>query len=327
MNLLCPNCQKMLTVPDEFAGQTMKCPLCSGTFTVPGLPGAAPSPSTGTPYEQDVYSVRHEPSPPPPPPPPPLSISPPSSPPPETAITPTPIPKPSLTREEYQHVLVGSLNPHVLPWIAPVCLVMVFFLQFFDWDGLYPGGEPAQTGNAWRAAFGAYAVDGDLKNLVPFTDDEKYKPGVSFLTIFYLLLFFPALAVTVASVVVTMVPTKQLPPWAKDLMPWRWGIVAAANIIVFLFLVLQLLLGFSLDSRYRDWVDNEIKRDAKSNPTTTERKQDDARRGELLDRLRHTPWLRLVVLLHLAAIISSALMFWIDRRGAIRPLPRWELRW
>jgi len=32
MNLLCPNCQKMLTVPEQYAGQLMKCPLCSGNF-------------------------------------------------------------------------------------------------------------------------------------------------------------------------------------------------------------------------------------------------------------------------------------------------------
>ena len=32
MNLLCPACQKMITVPDQYAGQTMKCPLCSQLF-------------------------------------------------------------------------------------------------------------------------------------------------------------------------------------------------------------------------------------------------------------------------------------------------------
>ena len=41
MNLLCPNCQKMLTVPEQYAGQLMKCPLCNGTFTVPALPSSA----------------------------------------------------------------------------------------------------------------------------------------------------------------------------------------------------------------------------------------------------------------------------------------------
>ncbi len=32
MNLLCPNCQKPLTVPEQYAGQPIRCPLCSGTF-------------------------------------------------------------------------------------------------------------------------------------------------------------------------------------------------------------------------------------------------------------------------------------------------------
>lgn len=322
MNLLCPNCQKMLTVPDEFAGQMMKCPLCSGAFTVPGLPGVSQSAPPSIEPEPDIYSVRHDPSPPPEPPP--LLHSPP--PPPETTAIQTAPQKPSLAREDYQHTSSGSLNPQVLPWIAPVCLLLVFFLQFFDWDGLFPGGEPAVTGNAWYAAFGAYAVDGDLKNPVHFGDDDSLKPGVSILTIFYLILFFPALAVTIASVVIPLLSIK-LPSQVNDLMPWRWGIVAAANLILFLFLGLQLLLGFSFDSRYRDWVDKETKRDAKSNPTTQERKLADAQRGELLNRLRHTNWLRLVVLLHLTAIVSSALMFWIDRRGPLRPLPKWELKW
>jgi hypothetical protein len=310
----------MLTVPDEFAGQLMKCPLCNGTFTVPGLPGVAPPPLPAGAPGPDIYSIRHEPSPPAPPP---VYLPPP----PETTVLPPPPPKSSPVLTDYQGTLSVSLNPQVLPWIAPACLLLVFFLQFFNWVGLYPGGEPAETGTAWRTAFGYYDVDGDLKPLVPFVEDEKFKPGVSVLTIFYLLLFFPVLAVTVASVVLPMVPMNKLPPQVTDLLPWRWGIVAAANLLVFFFLGLQLLLGFSLDSRYRDWVDNEIKRDAKNNPTTQERKLSDAKRGELLERLRHTFWLRLVVLLHLTAIISSALLFWVDRRGTHRPLPKWELHW
>lgn len=337
MNLLCPNCQKMLTVSEEFAGQLMKCPLCSGTFTVPGLPGAAPPPPADS--ESDIYSMRPEPVLPPAQPP--LPQFPPHASEPADAgwhrpaadaagspaeAAPPPPQKPPQVEGDHRGALAVSLSPKALPWIAPVCLVLVFFLQFFDWDGLYPGGEPAVTGNAWRAAFGAYSVDGDLKNYVNFGEDDKYKPGANPLTIFYLLLFLLALAVTIASVVIDRVPRK-LPPWVNNLLPWRWGIVAAANLIVFLFLALQLLLGFSLDSRYHEWVDKETKLDAKSNPTTQERKTTDAHRGELLGRLRYTNSLRLVVLLHLIAVASSAILFWIDRRGMNRPLPRLELRW
>ena len=38
MELLCPSCQKKLTIPDQYAGQLMKCPLCQGIFTAPSLP-------------------------------------------------------------------------------------------------------------------------------------------------------------------------------------------------------------------------------------------------------------------------------------------------
>jgi hypothetical protein len=38
MNLICPHCQKMLTVPDENAGQLTKCSHCEQTFLVPSLP-------------------------------------------------------------------------------------------------------------------------------------------------------------------------------------------------------------------------------------------------------------------------------------------------
>jgi len=43
--------------------------------------------------------------------------------------------------------------------------------------------------------------------------------------------------------------------------------------------------------------------------------------------LRHKFALRLTVILHLVAIICATLMFWINQRGAHRPLPKLELRW
>jgi hypothetical protein len=313
MNLLCPNCQKMLTVPEEFAGQLMKCPLCSGTFTVPGLPGAAPPP------EPDVFSVRQEPTPPQPPAPD-FELSPPPSP---ITTKPTTTPAPSLSPEGYQHTAAVWLSPRVLPWIAPACLLLVFFLQFFNWVGLYPGGVPAVTQNAWQAAFGLYSEDGDLKQ--PSTQDKESKPGVSVLTIFYLLLFFPALAVTVVSAIITMIPIK-IPPAVEAILPWRWGIVAAVNVILFFFLFLQVWLGFSLDSRYSKWVENQVKRDSKETPTTQQRKMDDVVSGQMLSVLEHTFAMRLTVFLHLVAVICAVLMFWISQRTH-RPLPKLELMW
>ena len=59
MDFRCPSCQKDLTVPDEYAGQLMKCPLCQNTFQAPALPPpVAPAP----PPASEVYSVTKEPA-------------------------------------------------------------------------------------------------------------------------------------------------------------------------------------------------------------------------------------------------------------------------
>src|SRR5439155_11562176 len=99
MNLLCPNCQKMLMVPEQYAGQRMQCPLCSSQFTVPALPsvpasspmnptepGSAPgadasaafqaaqtllTPAPAAAPDAEVYGLAPQPPPPAPPPPPP----------------------------------------------------------------------------------------------------------------------------------------------------------------------------------------------------------------------------------------------------------------
>src|SRR5262245_17999349 len=76
MNFLCQHCQQMLTVPEQYPGQLMKCPLCGATFTVPSLPQSPASPASQPPtVAPDTYGVAHEaplaasPAPPPLPPP------------------------------------------------------------------------------------------------------------------------------------------------------------------------------------------------------------------------------------------------------------------
>jgi hypothetical protein len=229
----------------------------------------------------------------------------------------------------------------VLPWIAPACVVIIFILQFFPWVGVYPGGVPMIWANAWAAAFAGGSSDADLE-ATPIVGEALTKPikpgdpkppgppanplaGASVLAIFYLLLFLlVGLPVSIASVVLDRVPVK-LPPGIQQSMPWRFGIVAAASLILFLFLALQLILGFGLENRYADWVQNNVgnAEARKSNDL----KVRDAERGMALDALHYTAWLTLAVILHLVAIFSSLLMFWLDRRGGTRATPRLELLW
>src|SRR5262249_48551463 len=147
-------------------------------------------------------------------------------------------------------------SPRVLEWVAPAALVLVFVLLFFSWVGIYPGGVPALTQTAWQAAFGSYSADPDVEHLTPIKE-EPDKPGASVLMIFYVLLFLPVLVLTVGCLALNFVKVK-LPPAVEQLLPWRRGIVAAANLFLFIFLGLQLALGFSLESRTRELIDKRV---------------------------------------------------------------------
>ncbi len=372
MNLLCPNCQKMLTVPEHFAGQLMKCPLCSGTFTVPALPAsvppapeppAAPAPTpaaavpaepapTAPPSPPEVYGLHPESTSPatpawsptlasePPPAPPPAAPLPAMPDHPEPPLVPAPAPAappapdtgtaPSTALPEgYHHTRTIWFSPKVLPWVAPVCVVLIFILQFFTWVCVCPGGEEMISANAWGATFAGGTSNPDLKNTPVvgkvLTESPNSVPGVSALAIVYLLPFvLLVLPVTLASVVLDRLPIK-LPPAVQKVLPWRWGIVAALNLVVFFFLVLQLILGFQMEKNYKDWVDKTYA--VSEGAQTPERLVGQATRGMAYEALEDGSALKFAVVLHVIAIGASALMFWLDRRGPHRPLPRLELLW
>ncbi len=82
MNVLCPFCQKMQTVPDAQAGQTTACGNCYQTFPAPSLPlplpehgpaapvvsapsAAAPSrPASAIDPGAEIFNISMEPTPP-----------------------------------------------------------------------------------------------------------------------------------------------------------------------------------------------------------------------------------------------------------------------
>lgn len=342
MNLLCPLCQKMLTVDEKFAGQVMKCPHCAGTFTVPNLPGApAPPPAPPAPAAHpapaapDVYAVA-----------PPTDVAPAA---PASGVTPPvreepassttspvvkDVPPPSQpSTAGYQRVFTVTFSPKVLMFVPPVAIVLIFFFQFLPWVGVYPGGVPAVTQSAWGAAFGGYTEDPDMRTVFKIPTEEEIKKdpdkvkdirsGVNVLTIFYLLLFLPTLVVTVGCLALNYTHIN-LPKGLTPLLPWRWGIVAAANLLLFLFLALQILLGFSLENKVRESYDAGTPK--KETMNTVEQKVAEATHGMHLAYLHRTVWLRLTVWLHVLAILCAALVFWSGRHEN-RPPPRMDVMW
>ena len=338
MNLLCPNCQKMLTVPEQFAGMLMKCPLCEKTFNVPGLPAPAPvAPPPPTPVvppaPAETYGLQQEAAAPPAPMSPPSSGSAPGllselskavaehTPPADTPPAPT-----STLHAGYQKMYAICFSPRILQWVAAAAVVLIFFLQFFPWVGVYPGGVALYQQNAWEAAFnGVSSAVYDLdKKLDTFFPKSVKEPGASVLSIFYVLFFIPTLLVTLGCFVLTIVPLK-VPTALQSIMPWRWGIAAALNIFVFLFLVLQLLIGFSIESTVKDLAARKVKEMAQDDKNVIQ-KEKEVFEGLMVGTLHRRTWLELAVFCHLAAILGTFIVFRAGQNPT-RPAPRLSLEW
>jgi hypothetical protein len=365
MNLLCPNCQKPLTVPEQYAGQPMRCPLCSGTFTVPALPtpvasapppvAPAPTPVVASAAPADTYGLKDPIAPPPPVVPPPVSDlvlegTPPASRAPSsfTGGTPSPAPRQVFTEAEpsypstptpegYQRKYTIWFSPKILQYVAPVGLLLIFVLTFFPWVGVYPGGVADAWQNMWQAAFGGYSIDPDVVVASPpfpkYTEKDAEKttePGYNVLLIFYFLVLIPTVLIALGCLALRFMPPAKVPPAAHPVLPWRWGIVAGLNLILLLFLVLQIVLGFSLVNNVLAATNSQIAARAANREagvtTTQQARQDDIDRGLARQKLRQTIWLDLVVVLHLLALAGAGLMFCINRRGA-RPAPRIDTLW
>src|SRR5947207_3369204 len=165
MEIQCPSCQKKLSIGDQFAGELVKCPACSGVFmapslSMPAMPVAAPvSTSSGLPTAGPVGTLPMTPA---------LSaqtqaaapdVIPFSSEPPARPsyphVPPLPKPAPSSHRVEFEEEPPGPpsdfkrsytmrLSPDILRWVGPVALAVLLVLSFFSWVAF--GGLVANLG-------------------------------------------------------------------------------------------------------------------------------------------------------------------------------------
>jgi hypothetical protein len=286
----------MLSVPEEFAGQMMKCPLCGGTFPTPSLPGAPlggfnPSPpQPPAPVLPEPYGLAPSPVPPSPvPPSPPPSDRPKLAPLPElpasiTSDTVAPprkkerpprngeeeprprkvVPPEPVTPGEYKHSFSFGFDLGILTWLPPGLLTLIFLLSFFPW-----AAESVGSQNLWECAFSL--------SMVRF--------------IFYVVLFLLAWLASIASVVFNARLAPE-PPFLQQLGPWRHAIAGGISLMAFLFLAIA----------YIEWV--------------------------FLTQSPMTVWMRIAVRVHLLAVLSAFLELWLDSRQKRRsPPPRVELRW
>jgi hypothetical protein len=331
----------MLTVPEEYAGQLMQCPLCRGTFQMPAAPQPAgastmpapPQPPRPQPPAPDsfnipvppsgVYNVAAEPKTAPPPPgggfpPPPggMDFAP-------VEMVQEVMPPPT-TSGGYRHAIPLRFNPLYLQWIIPVGLILEFILTFFPWVGLYPGGDNLITQNALQAAFNGYsAFDKDFPEL-----KGEDKPGGNLLMVFYVIFLWLTLLLSVGALVLHFFSGSPS-PGMRTLMNLRWIVVGSLAFLVFLFFLIQLLVGFTIENRTNKEMEKKIEELTKKSATSAmEKMQNIVKRGSAIGGfgLHRTLWLRLAFLFQLLVVFCCVMVIWTSRRGH-RPYPKLEFAW
>ena len=352
MNLACPHCQQILTVPEQNAGQQMNCPLCSNAFQVPVLPSAAneppvlgdipaeiplaplppspqPTPAPASPGEEEsMYRVVPEPPKPPPPPPPPRREPSVAKAPEEPLRQPRPVPlPPSPPSTGYAKRHVFQVRPSALPWITAISLGLLFISWFFSWVGSYPGGYRVYTQNTFEILGGGLSTDPVGDKVLRMDDQLRQNISVDLL----LLLYFPAVLVALALAVAALVfrgDRSRLLPALQQIWPWRTMIIAATATFAFLILLLQLWIGFGLENGFAKVVNAKLEPKRAAATTPEEVQKFEIERGSELGRfvIERTWFFRLAILCHLVAIAAVAIDIWLARRGQ-RPLPQLQVEW
>jgi hypothetical protein len=326
MRLLCPFCQKAITVSDSEAGKAVNCPECYQQFAAPQLYAPAPAMAPTLP-DSPRQATAHSPAP-------------------ETYLREAPddwhtpakppelpdMPKPDREMSGYAHMYSIALEPKVVRFIPPVALFLAFVLTFFSWNGLYPAGYSAYTQSAWGAVFGSISRDS--------VADEQWKVGdklfgdvleervhTNWWLVLYLLLLFPTLALAFAGPVVELAKIK-LPPNIENLWQYRPLALGGLAVLTLLLLLAQWGSGFGLQNAVNTYAEQSLAEE-KAKATTPEKMQVWEMRVAQVKGGYHaktTPWVRLSMLLHVLAALAVVAEAGLMLRGK-KPPPRAAVMW
>jgi Na+-transporting methylmalonyl-CoA/oxaloacetate decarboxylase gamma subunit len=324
MRLLCPFCQKAITVPDSEAGKAVNCPECGQQFAAPQL--YAPASPGG-----DVVTTPT----PPVQPPRPSEMFPPAgsyqrdrdqfAPAPPELPT---LPPAELELSGYSSMKSLALDPKVLRWVPPVGLTLVFFLTFLPWVGMYPAGYSAYTQNAWQCAFAGFSYDpvAELEfKAEKFLNERLHS---NWWLIPSLLLLLPATLVVAWAGPIVELGKIDLPPAVKQFWQFRPAVLGALVVIMLLFLLAQWASGFGLRRAVREKAEEtHAKEKAEAKTPQDEQRWEIKVASDIgAHNLKTTLWLRLAVLMLLLAVLAVVAEAGIQLRGQ-KPPPRIGVMW
>jgi hypothetical protein len=320
MRLLCPFCQKAITVPDTEAGKAVRCPECSQQFAAPQL------------YSPTASSPDLSMTPPPPQAPPPSELFTPSTPYERDRLVPVPPELPQLPAADmelsgYKHLKSIVLDPKWLRWVPPVAVTLAFFLTFFNWDGIYPGGHSAYTQNAWECMYGGFSVDPVAEKAMGEEKDLRERVHMNWWLVPFLLLLIPTLIIAWAGPIVELGKIK-LPPGIQDVWQFRPIALGALVVILFLFLLAQWASGFGLQRAVREKAEETYWKQKADATTPEEIKKWEINVGRMIGsyQAHTTSWLRLAVLMHLLGALAAVGEVGVQLRGQ-KPPPRVGVMW
>jgi hypothetical protein len=316
MRQICPNCQQSVTVADSDAGKTVPCPACQQPFAIPAL------------FAAQVFE---------PPPAPPAPTSPPAAPPksseaaPPTSTEPPvnseaaavpPIVALPVTPEGYRKLCSIALSRVVCHWLAPICLTFCFFLTFFNWVGSYPAGYAAYTQNGWQALIADLSVD-------PVSEKEMKMGGPlnqwlrsSWWLLPYMILLIVGVVLAWSEPLMKRTKLK-FPPVVEGMLRLRPALVAACAGITLFFILVQCAAGFGVDRALNQMVQDKFK-DVRTDAKTPEEIQRvEMQMAEVTGsfHMRTTIWLKLLIALHILALLAVAGETLLIHRGD-KPPPR-----
>ncbi|MBN9521737.1 hypothetical protein J0H58_25015 [bacterium] len=303
--LICPNCAKFVTVPDEAAGTTVPCPECQAPFPVPAR------------YDPVVSGPAA--------PPPPAAVPPPAPPGlvPEALSAATHAPPP--VAAGYDHTVGFSLKPSLVAWVPAVGLTLVLVLTLFTWVGSYVGGSPVYSQSAWGALGNSpyvnHRLEALLKQQTGWPADVLNKSTPDWLLLPYLVMLIAGVVLAWTERLIANPDYTRLPKrfgFVADVWPYRVTILVGLAVLTTALLFAQSARGFGLERAMRQAVAERFAEDRRKNEgNPAEQAAIDYKAGEELNRfnLERTAWFELTVGLHLLVVLAMAGRFWLDRRG------------
>jgi hypothetical protein len=229
--------------------------------------------------------------------------------------------EPPPTPEGFTHSAGFSLSPTVLAWVPVACLTLAFLATFFSWVGSFPGDVRVYTQNPWQALFASFTA-----NTLPdeLLIDEK-PIAQKLYSSWWLLPYFPVLIFTLIFAWVERIIRNPNPAtipgplaWVPKVWPRRHQLLGGLSLLLLLLVAIQSTRGLGLEVAIRDLVAEKFAKAAEEADTTLKKTKLAVNSGKELAQfnVQATTARDTALALHAIALLSAAMLVWLDHRGA-----------